>query len=57
MYKILKALMQHLNQITVQGESVEHLASARHLVRILLSACEKAQTPPSPQGKELSQNE
>lgn len=44
MNRLLELLMQQLNQISVQGDDVERLAAARHLVRQLQAALVKAQS-------------
>lgn len=57
MQEFLIKLLALLNQINVCGEDVERLAVAKHMLRQLQTACEKAKNNPPPERKELSHHE
>jgi len=57
MDKFISTILAQLNQISVRGEDVERLAAAKHMLRQLQTACEKAKNNPPPERKELSHHE
>lgn len=54
--KLIRA-MAILKQISVRGDDTERMVVAMHLLRQVHGEMNKPHNPPSPQGKELSQNE
>ena len=57
MEQLLASILKLLDQISVRGDDVERLAAAKHMLRQLQAACEKAKNNPPPERKELSHHE
>ena len=47
MDRVLASILALLNQISVHGDDVEHLAAAKHMLRQLQSAFSKAKSDPA----------
>lgn len=57
MEQLLASILKLLDQISVRGDDVERLAAAKHMLRQLQTACEKARKPPQPHRKDSEQHE